>query len=443
MGWGDLPSYGHPTIETPVIDRLVQGGQRWTNFYSAASLCTPSRAAMLTGRLPIRSGMGGFHEDRRNLFPTSSGGLPHSEVTIAEMLKEKGYATQALGKWHLGHLPRYLPPRHGFDSYLGIPYSNDMNAVGGWKLETFFKPPNIEYWDVPLIQDEEIIERPANQHTITRRYTERAVEFIRENKDQPFFLYFAQTMPHTPLFAAERFLGTSKRGLYGDVIAEIDWSIGEVISTLEELDVHENTFVIVASDNGPWLTMLQHGGTAGHLRDGKATTWDGGMRVPAIFYWPGVVEPGVISDLGSTLDFLPTIAGFTGANPPDDRKLDGYDLRPVLTEKKPSPRQEMFFYRLHEVYAARKGPFKAHFMTAAFFTSNSTREVHDPPLLFNMNVDPSEQYNIAADHPDVIEEIRAMVREHESTVEPVEHMLELYPEGAEDPDRPWKEGATE
>ena len=437
MGYGDLGCFGHPTIQTPNLDRIAREGQKWTNFYTACSVCSPSRGALLTGRYPIRIGLGPTHDSRRVFFPNSIGGLPADEITIAEMLKEKGYKTGMVGKWHLGHLPQYLPTTQGFDSYYGIPYSNDMDAVGGWKLETFFKEPNIQYWNVPLMQNEEIIERPANQHTITKRYTEKAIEFITENKDDPFFLYFPHSMVHTPLFAHEDFLGSSERGFFGDVMAEVDWSVGQIISTLENLHLDKNTLVIFTSDNGPWLMMLDHGGSAGLLKDGKGTTWEGGMRVPGIFYMPGTVESGTITDLGSTLDILPTVAALTNAEVPNDRPMDGFNLLPVLKQKAKSLRDHFFYYRLQDIYAVRKNDYKAHFITETCYTLNNNKSVLENPLLFQVNEDPSEKYDRAEHEPDMVAELIALVKSHKSGVVAADCQLDKYP--ATDPNTPDRE----
>jgi len=437
MGYGDLSSYGHPTIHTPHLDRLAREGQKWTNFYTASSVCSPSRGALLTGRYPIRIGLGPTEDSKRVFFPNSIGGLPSSEITIAEMLKEQGYKTGIVGKWHLGHLPAYLPTRQGFDSYFGIPYSNDMDAVGGWKLTTFFKEPNINYWNVPLLENEEVVERPADQKTITKRYTERAVQYIKDNKNDPFFLYFPHSMVHTPLFAHEDFLGTSERGFYGDVMAEIDWSVGQVVSTLESLGLDENTLVIFTSDNGPWLLMNEHGGSAGLLKNGKGTTWEGGMRVPGIFYMPGTVEPGIITGLGSTLDILPTIANITGAEVPAGRQIDGYDLSPTLKNKEESPRDHFFYYRLQDIYAVRQNDYKAHYITETCYTLNNNRIVLDNPLLYNVNEDPSEKYNRSDAHPEILSSLLALVEEHKKGVIAAACELDKYPSA--DPTSPDRE----
>lgn len=437
MGYGDLSSFGHPTIETPNLDRLAREGQKWTNFYTACSVCSPSRGALLTGRYPIRIGLGPTEDSKRVFFPNSIGGLPASEITIAEMLKEKGYATGIVGKWHLGHLPQYLPTTQGFDSYYGIPYSNDMNAVGGWKVSTFFKEPNIEYWDVPIMRNEEIIERPANQHTITKRYTEEAVSFIKNNKDNPFFLYFPHSMVHTPLFASEKFLNTSPRGFYGDVMSEVDWSVGQVIQTLEDLNLDKNTLVVFTSDNGPWLLMREHGGSAGLLTDGKGTTWEGGMRVPGIFYMPETVESGTITDLGSTLDLLPTIAAITGADVPKDRTIDGVNLLPVLTKKEKGARDHFIYYRLQDIYAVRKGDYKAHFITETCYTLDNQRTELAEPTLYNINHDPSEKYDHAQDEPEKLQELVDLANQYQNSVVAAECELNKYP--AEKPTSPERE----
>lgn len=422
LGYGDLGAFGHPTLQTPHLDQMAREGMKLTSFYSAASVCTPSRAALLTGRLPVRSGMAS--SQRRVLFPNSSGGLPQREVTLAETLKEEGYATAAVGKWHLGHLPEHLPTRHGFDSYFGIPYSNDMDRTDkgpdGWKPP--FEDPKISYWNVPLLRNEEVIERPAQQQTITRRYTREAVQFIEENQEEPFFLYLAHSFPHVPLFASEKFKNKSARGLYGDVVEELDWSTGQILKTLKEKGLSENTLVIFTSDNGPWLTFQEQGGSAGLLREGKGSTWEGGMREPAIAWWPGTIKAGSVSDaLASTMDIFPTAAGLAGAKLPDDRVVDGQDLMPVLTGQREKGRDHIFYYRGEELFAVRKGAWKAHFITQTGYRGG--REEHNPPLLFHLGHDPSEQYNVAKQHPEVIAELEALVEQHKAGRKPVKDQL--------------------
>lgn len=423
LGYGDLSAYGHPTIRTPHLDALAAEGQRWTQFYAAASVCTPSRAGLMTGRLPIRYGMSG---NRRVLFPDSSLGLPPEEVTIAEALKARGYATGMVGKWHLGHLPAFLPTANGFDSYVGIPYSNDMDRVPnlGPAGQAGVMAPRSEYFNVPLMRGTQIVERPADQTTLTRRYTDEATGYIRANKERPFFLYLAHSMPHVPLFRSSEFAGRSARGLYGDVIEELDWSVGHIIDTLRAEGLADRTLVLFASDNGPWLSYDEQGGSAGLLRAGKGTTWEGGVRVPFIARWPGRIRPAVVTGLGTTMDLFPTIIALAGGAPPADRPLDGYDLGPTLVGTAPSPRNTVFYYRQRDLYAVREGAWKAHFISEGAYGQFGARVAHETPELYNLDEDPSERFNVAAAHPDVVSRLRTVATTHLAGVAPSPSRLE-------------------
>lgn len=426
LGYGDLACFGNPTIATPHLDQMAAEGMKFTQFYSAAPVCTPSRAALLTGRLPLRSGM--CSNKRRVLFPDSKGGLPADEVTIAEVLKARGYATACVGKWHLGHLPQFLPTQHGFDSYFGIPYSNDMDRVADSpKGRESFLHPKTEYWNVPLLRNEKVVEQPADQRTITRRFTEEAVDFITKNQTQPFFLYLPHSMPHVPLFRSDEFVNHSKRGLFGDVIEEIDWSVGRILATLKTLKLDERTLVVFTSDNGPWLIFDEQGGSAGPLRDGKGSTWEGGMREPALAWWPGTVKPGSICrDVASTLDLLATAAALSGAELPKDRVLDSYDLTPVLRGEGGSGRELLFYYRGYNLMAVRKGPWKMHLMTQDAYGAGARAPVaQDPPILYHLEHDPSERFNVAGAHPELLQEILADIETHRQQLKPAASQLEL------------------
>ena len=357
MGYGDLGVFGNPTISTPNLDKMAFEGQKWTQFYSAAPVCTPSRAALLTGRLPVRSGM--TSSKNKVLFPNSLNGLPSSEFTIAEKLKEIQYKTAIVGKWHLGHKKKYLPLNHGFDYYYGIPYSNDMDKINNNKYWAEYERNelNSKSYNVPLIENFDIIERPVDQTTITSRYTNKTIELINKFKDDRFFIYLSHNLPHIPLYASKEFLGKSKRGLYGDVIEEIDFGVGLIINELKKLNLDKKTVVVFTSDNGPWLVYKDHSGSAGLLRNGKGTTWEGGVRVPTIF-WGANIKSGIIDDIGSTLDIYSTFLSISGVEQQKNVHIDGIDLSETLFKKEESKRKNMFFYNGDELYAARLGSFR-------------------------------------------------------------------------------------
>ncbi len=423
LGYGDLGVYGHPTIRTPNIDRMAAEGLRFTDFYVAAEVCTPSRAALLTGRLPIRSGMAS--DSRRVLFPDSAGGLPKEEVTVAEALKERGYQTAAIGKWHLGLLTSHPPREHGFDHYFGLPYSNDMDlqkdAPRGAAMSL---DPKIEWWNVPLVENDRVIEQPADQTQLTRRYTEEAIKFVQANRQKPFFLYLPHSMPHVPLFRSSRFAGHSARGLYGDVIEELDWSVGQILEAVRELGLAEQTLVFFTSDNGPWLTQGLAGGSAGLLKGGKGSTWEGGMRVPAIAWWPGRIKPGRLSSgIVSSLDLMPTLLALAGGRMPADREIDGVEQTALLLGTGPSQRETMFYYRGAQIFAVRHQGYKLHFKTQAGY-GQPTPEIHEPPLLFHLPSDPAERFDVARDHPEIISQILKLVTAHQAKLVPGKPQLD-------------------
>ena len=415
MGYGDLGCYGHPTIRTPHLDALARGGMRFTQFYVASSVCTPSRAGLLTGRLPIRSGMS------KVLIPSSTGGLPTDEITLAEALKQVGYATACVGKWHLGCQHEHLPLNHGFDRYFGIPYSNDMSPA--------IQPGNPVFEDAPphpLIRDFTVTnpDHEPDQRMLTMQYTDESIGFIREHAGKrPFFLYLAHTMPHVPLFASESYEGRSQRGLYGDTVEELDASCGRILAELDRLGVEGNTLLIFTSDNGPWLAKKLDGGSSGPFFEGKVSTWEGGYRVPAIFSWPGRIPGGVTTTaFGTSMDLFTTCIRLAGGNVPTDRVIDGRDLASVLLENQPGREAEMYYYFGTELWAIRKGPWKIHFKT----TRPSTVQVwgqweveeHRPPLLFNVERDPGEQYDVAADHPELVEALTQRAESHLAEIKP-------------------------
>ena len=428
LGYGDLNCFGNPTIRTPNIDRMASEGQKWTQFYVAAPVCTPSRAALMTGRYPIRNGM--TSAKRVVLFPDSGGGLPAEEITIAEMLKPQGYANGCFGKWHLGHLPEFLPTSQGFDTYYGIPYSNDMDRIAdspNYRKEAHADPnyfAETNYWNVPLMRDETIIEQPADQKTITQRYTTEAINFINEHKNQPFFVYLAHSMPHIPLFASDDFRSTSRRGLFGDVIEEIDFHVGRVLQALKDAEIDERTLVVFSSDNGPWLSFQTHGGSAGPLRAGKGTTFEGGMRVPTIFRWPGKIESGVVTELGSTMDLMKTFAKLAGGTTPSDRKLDSFDLSQALLGTGPSPRDGLFYWTRADIHAIRQGPWKLHRRLREPINYGREQKIEEPQL-YHVERDIAEQFNVADRHPEIVARLEQAMNDHEEDIDQVTDNLAI------------------
>jgi uncharacterized sulfatase len=450
LGYGDLGSYGHPSIRTPNLDRLAADGQRWTDFYVAAPVCSPSRGALLTGKYPVRTGL--YGERINVMFPGDPYGIPTEETTLAEALKSAGYATAVAGKWHLGDAPDALPTRHGFDYWLGLPYSNDMDWADGTSFtdvlamraagraeeigalytargQRYFAP-QIDHWNVPLMESsvgaggysDAILERPADQRLLTRKSTDAALAFIEAHRDEPFFLYVPYSMPHTPIFRSEAFTGRSRGGRYGDVIEELDASVGEIVAGLRSAGVSQNTLVIFTSDNGPWLTMRQHGGSAGSLRQGKGTTFEGGFRVPMVASWPGRLQPGVVHDMGSTLDLFATVTTLAGIE--GTGRTDGHDLSDTLLLGAPGPRESLAFYRGGELRAFRHGAYKLHLITEGAYGQPPVRTVHEAPLLYHLGEDPAEQFDIAAREPEMVERILAEIDRHRDEVPVAEPLFD-------------------
>jgi len=406
MGYGDMGCFGHPTIKTPELDRMAYEGQRWTSFYVAASVSSPSRSGLMTGRLGIHTGM--YGDKRVVLFPDSPKGLPKEELTMATILKNEGYNTACFGKWHLGHKPEAMPWSRGFDEFYGIPYSNDMSQK---EQKNVYGNKNYKY-PLPFYENDKVLEFEPDQTQFTKRLTIRAVQYIREQTEKPFFLYLAHPMPHVPVYASEKFQNTSKRGQYGDVIEEIDWSVGQILKTLKEKNLDKNTLVIFTSDNGPWLTFKENGGSAGLLKDGKNSTYEGGFRVPCIM-WGAMLKPGVISEMGSTLDLLPTFCEMANIKLPSDRKYDGFSLYPTLTKQENIKREYYYFYRGSELYAVRKGKYKIHFMTKQAYGPGK-KIILKTPLLYNIEEDPEERYDIADKYPEIVKELEAYTQQYKA-----------------------------
>jgi len=403
MGYSDIGCFGAKGYATPFMDQMAAEGAKLTNFYAAQAVCSASRAALLTGCYPNRVGI------HNALMPAAKIGLHPDETTLADMLTAQGYATAAFGKWHLGDHPSFLPTRQGFDEYFGIPYSGDMWPHHPWQGTVFDFPP------LPLYDNQTVTDTLDDQSLLTTHITERSVDFIRRNKDNPFFLYVPHPQPHVPLFVSDKFKGKSGQGLYGDVMMELDWSVGQILEALKTSGVDDNTLVILTSDNGPWLSYGEHSGVALPLREGKGTSWEGGVRVPAIVRYPGQVKAGAIIDTPMmTIDLLPAIARLTGATLPADT-IDGKDIWPIISgESSESPQEAYFFYyHTNELEAMRSGKWKLYFPhTYRTLAGNPGGKNGLPgdyladsvvvPELYDLEADLAETTNVAAAHPEIV-----------------------------------------
>ena len=388
LGYGDLGCYGSTINSTPHLDRMASEGLRFTDFYMASPVCSPSRGAMLTGCYPRRIGFGTF-EGRWVLFPGQPVGMSSDEVTVASVLKEQGYATMIVGKWHCGDQPEFLPTRHGFDGYYGLPYSNDMGHQKGRE----------HYPPLPLLLDEEVIQEQPDQAGITERYVEKAVSFMRSNRDRPFFLYFAHMYVHLPLYAPDRFLRHSRNGAYGAAVECIDWAAGVLMHELASLGIDRNTLIVFTSDNG---SRGDHGGSNAPLRGRKGTTWEGGQRVPCIMRWPDKIKPGSTSgELVTSMDFMPTLAAVAGTREPQDRVIDGKNILPLMEgpESAESPHEAFFYYLKDNIEAVRAGDWKLHIR-------KSEEEIRE---LYDLGDDIAESRNVYESHPDVVGKLQERI----------------------------------
>ena len=395
LGYADIGPFGAKGYATPHLDRVAAEGIKFTDFYAAAPLCTPSRAALLTGCYPQRVGL------TRVLFPWDRVGLHPEETTLAELLRSRGYATACIGKWHLGQLPPHLPTRHGFDTYFGIPYSNDMSP----DPRNNPSPGPYVYPPLPLVRNEITIDTEPDQSQLTARYTAEAVRFIEAHKDQPFFLYLPHTMPHVPLYASDPFMGKSPRGLYGDVIQELDDSVGQILTALQRLGLDNQTLLVFTSDNGPWAGKGEHAGSAGPLRGAKGQALEGGMRVPFLARFPGRILAGAVaSEPATTLDLLPTFAHLAGA-PLPDRPIDGQNIWPLLAGEPgaASPHDAIYYYTAHQLRAVRSGRWKLCVALPGM------RKALDQPVLYDLATDLHEDHNVAADHPEVVARMMTLI----------------------------------
>ena len=401
LGYGDLGSYGHPTIKTPNLDKMASEGVRFTQFYVGSSICTPSRAALLTGKLPVRTGMYG---NRSVLFPDNAGGLDPKEITIASALKDFDYKTACIGKWHLGHLKKYMPTNNGFDEFYGIPYSNDMRPEGKWDYARENFPP------LPFLDGLDTIGVSIDQSQFIDMFTKRSIDFIKKNKDKSFFLYLAHTAPHTPLVSSTTQKGRSIRGAYGDVVEELDQSVGTILQVLKDLKIADNTFVIFTSDNGPWGWANVDGGSSGLLKGNKGSVYEGGYRVPAIAWMPGTIKKGTVSTaLASTVDLYPTLIAMTGNKIFSQEELDGLNIKNTFFNNEPI-RHDIHYYRQDTLIGIRHKQWKMYIKDPNPWNDDLTEE--DMPVLFNIEHDPSEKYNVKSQHSDVVDRIVTLSEEH-------------------------------
>ena len=400
LGYADIGAFGSKLHRTPHLDRMAAEGRKLTSFYVTANVCTPSRSSLMTGSYPRRVGLDENEKGQWVLFPGNQEGLHPDEVTLAETLKQVGYKTACVGKWHLGDQPEFLPTRQGFDSYFGIPFSNDMGHDS--RRQPYRYPP------LPLLRMEKVIEEEPDQRLITQRYTEEALKFIEKNRDGPFFLYLAHTMPHWPQYSSERFAGKSMNGKWGDTVEEIDWSTGEILDKLDELGIDEETLVIFTSDNGG---ATRHGASNAPLRGGKGTTWEGGHRVCFLARWPGSVPAGTASDeLGISLDILPTFAAIAGAEVPGDRVIDGKDISGLLLseEPRPTPHLAYYYYFMTHLNAVRSGRWKLH--VARMGGRYPDYEPNPVLELYDLSSDIGETRNVADAFPGVVRQLQALAR---------------------------------
>ena len=407
LGYNDIGPFASEKHRTPNLDRMAREGRKFTDFYVTSGVCSPSRSSLMTGCYPKRVGLHENETGRWVLFPGNQRGLNPDEITIAEVMKEQGYATACIGKWHLGDQKAFLPTRQGFDYYFGIPYSNDMGAMNGAGQVV----NNRGYPPLPLLRNEEVIETEPDQRLITQRYTREAVEWLRAHKDESFFLYFPQTMPHAPQFSSKNFAGKSANGKWGDTVEEIDWSVGEVLKTLKELKIDEKTLVVFLSDNGG---ATRWGASNRPLSGAKGTTMEGGQRVPFLARWPGRIPADTTCrEMAISMDLLPSFAALAGGAPPRDRIIDGKDIRPLLfgQEGAKTPHKALYYYYRGQLQAVRSGDWKLHVARSQRGRGKNAKTTHFPDRLYHLTRDIGEKNNVAEANPKVVQRLLALAEE--------------------------------